>query len=63
MKKICPLLTAKGIQVTDLTKPGWTHTEANITTLHCKSGSFEKYLNQLYSTDQIAMVWFCENHH
>jgi hypothetical protein len=30
---------------------------------HCKSGSFEKYLNQLYSTDQIAMVWFCENHH
>ena len=31
--------------------------------LHCKSGSFVKYLNQLYSTDQIAMVWFCENHH
>ncbi len=31
--------------------------------LHCKSGSFEKYLNQLYSTDQIAMVWFCENQH
>ena len=31
--------------------------------VHCKSGSFEKYLNQLYSTDQIAMVWFCENHH
>ncbi len=31
--------------------------------LHCKSGSFEKYLNQLYSTDQIAMVWFSENHH
>ncbi len=31
--------------------------------VHCKSDSFEKYLNQLYSTDQIAMVWFCENHH
>ncbi len=31
--------------------------------VHCKSGSFDKYLNQLYSTDQIAMVWFCENHH
>jgi hypothetical protein len=31
--------------------------------MHCKSGSFEQYLNQLYSTDQIAMVWFYENHH
>jgi hypothetical protein len=29
--------------------------------MHCKSGSFEKYLNQLYSTDQIAMVW-CIQH-
>ncbi len=34
-----------------------------VCSLHCKSGSFEKYLSQLYSTDQIAMVWFCENHH
>ncbi len=31
--------------------------------IHCKSDSFEKYLNQLYSTYHIAMVWFCENHH
>jgi hypothetical protein len=33
MKKIGPLLTAKGIHVTDLTKPGWTPTEANILAL------------------------------
>jgi len=58
MKKICPLLTAKGIQVTDLTKSGWTPTEANITALADSIRKLPPDFNQPVILDVLGNVTY-----
>jgi hypothetical protein len=58
MKKIGPLLTDKGIHVTDLTKPGWTPTEANILALAESIRNLPPDFNQPVILDVLGNVTY-----